>query len=60
MWLNPSYTGFNGKVKWLKASVNKRGDIKEAYASVILDRQINSIKLFNDEKLDNNVHSFME
>lgn len=60
MWLNPSYTGLNGKVKWLKASVNKRGDIKEAYASVILDRQINSIKLFNDEKLDNNVHSFME
>lgn len=60
MWLNPFYTGLNGKVKWLKASVNKRGDIKEAYASVILDRQINSIKLFNDEKLDNNVHFFME
>jgi len=40
--------------------VNKQGDIKEAYASVILDRQINSTKLFNNEKLDNNVHSFME
>lgn len=61
MWLNPSYTGPTGQAtKWLKATVSKQGDIKEAYASVILDRQINSVKLFNDEKLDNNVHSFME
>lgn len=58
MWLNPNF-GFHG-TKWLKAMVNKQGDIKEAYASVILDRQINSIKIFNDEKLDNNVHEFME
>ena len=61
MWLNPSYTGPTGQAtKWLKATVSKQGDIKEAYASVILDRQINSVKLFNDEKLDNNVNSFME
>lgn len=58
MWLNPNF-GFHG-TKWLKAMVNKQGDIKEAYASVILDRQINSIKVFNDEKLDNNVHEFMQ
>ena len=58
MWLNPNF-GMHG-TKWLKAMVNKQGDIKEAYASVILDRKINSNKLFNDEKLDNNVHSFME
>lgn len=57
MWLNPNF-GTHG-TKWLKAMVNKQGDIKEAYASVILDRQINSVKLFNDEKLDNNVHQFM-
>ena len=57
MWLNPNF-GIHG-TKWLKAMVNKQGDIKEAYASVILDRQINSVKLFNDEKLDNNVHQFM-
>ena len=54
MWLNPNF-GTHG-TKWLKAKVNKQGDIKEAYASVILDRQINSVKLFNNEKLDNNVH----
>ena len=58
MWLNPNF-GFHG-TKWLKAMVNKQGDIKEAYASVILDRQINSVKIFNDEKLDNNVHEFMQ
>lgn len=58
MWLNPNF-GEHG-TKWLKAMVNKQGDIKEAYASVILDRQINSTKTFNDEKLDNNVHSFMQ
>ena len=57
MWLNPNF-GTHG-TKWLKAKVNKQGDIKEAYASVILDRQINSVKLFNNEKLDNNVHQFM-
>jgi len=54
MWLNPHF-GKHG-TKWLKAMVNKQGDIKEAYASVLLDRTINSTKLFNDEKLDNNVH----
>lgn len=59
MWLNPQFGGYH-QTKWLKTSVNKQGDIKEAYASVILDRQINSTKLFNNEKLDNNVHSFME
>ena len=57
MWLNPNFG--THETKWLKAMVNKQGDIKEAYASVILDRQINSTKLFNDEKLDNNVHQFM-
>ena len=57
MWLNPHF-GKHG-TKWLKAMVNKQGDIKEAYASVLLDRTINSTKLFNDEKLDNNVHQFM-
>ena len=58
MWLNPNFG--NNKTKWLKARVGQQGDIKEAYASVILDRGINSIKLFNDDRLDNNVHSFME
>lgn len=58
MWLNPMFG--NSKTKWLKAAVNKQGDIKQAYASVILDRKINSKKLFNDSKLDNNIHSFME
>lgn len=58
MWLNPEH-GYH-QTKWLKAMVNKQGDIKEAYASVVLDRSINSIKTFNDEKLDNNVHSFMQ
>lgn len=61
MWLNPIYRGPDGRTtKWLKASVGQQGDIKEAYASILLDRRINSVKLFDDEKLDNNVHSFME
>lgn len=61
MWLNPIYRGPNNQItKWLKASVGQQGDIKEAYASILLDRKINSVKLFDDEKLDNNVHSFME
>ena len=55
MWLNPS-----SGTKWLTARVDKTGDIKEAYASVVLDRKINEKKTFNDQKLDNNVHSFME
>ena len=55
MWLNPS-----SKPKWLKVMINTTGDIKQAYASVILDRKINEIKLFNDQKLDNNIHNFMQ
>ena len=58
MWLNPNF-GQKG-TKWLKAMVNKQGDIKQAYASVVLDRSINSVKTFNNEKLDNNVHDFMQ
>ena len=56
LWLNPFSTG----TKWLKAQITNSGDIKQAYASVILDRKINGTKLFNDSQLDNNVHSFME
>lgn len=58
MWLNPEFV--NHGTKWLKAKVGTQGDIKEAYASVILDPSINSIKNFNDRKLDNNVHNFMQ
>lgn len=56
LWLNPESAG----TKWLKAKVTNTGDLKEAYASVILDRKINERKLFNSSKLDNNVHSYME
>ena len=55
MWLNPS-----SKPKWLKAHVDQTGDIKQAYASVVLDRKINQKKIFNNQKLDTNVHDFME
>lgn len=60
MWLNPQYKSRKKQDKWNKATVSSAGDIKEAYASIVLKREINSVKLFNDEKLDNNVHSFME
>ncbi len=61
LWLNPNFRQSNNTTtKWLKAQVGQRGDIKEAYSSIVLDRQINEKKLFNDEKLDNNVHAFME
>ena len=59
LWLNPSFPG-SRQTRWLKAFVGQQGDIKEAYASVLLDPAINSVKLFNDAKLDNNVHLFME
>ncbi len=60
MWLNPQYKPRKKQNKWNKATVSSAGDIKEAYASIVLKREINSVKLFNDKKLDNNVHSFME
>ena len=58
LWLNPYFSSYRSK--WLKALVSNTGDIKQAYASIFLNKEINSIKLFNDQKLDNNVHSFME
>lgn len=60
LWLNNPSLSKIPKVKWLKAKVDKSGDIKQAYASVLLDRSINSVKLFNSQKLDDNVHMYME
>lgn len=58
LWLlNP---GDPNSRRWGKAKVVAQGDIKEAYASVILDRSINSVKTFNADFLDTNVQSFME
>lgn len=50
----------NENSRWGKAKVAAAGDIKEAYASVILNRSINSVNTFNADFLDINVGSFMK
>ena len=44
--------------KWLKLSISGEGDINEAYANVVLSRQVKSEFLFTESSLEHNVGTF--